>query len=269
MLVGQDKLKNLIAKYSQVGLPKTLMFIGDRGCGKHSFAKYMAQECGLEYVELTADITSDDLSEIQFSTIKTLYTIDLDSFSLTQQNQLLKFIEEPSEPVYILLLTSAESTVLPTVLNRCIKVTFEQYSVEQLQYISKNAGLTDPRAYEIFRTPGKIISLTNASFSELMNLAEKVVHKIKQASYPNALLVSTRINYKDLYDKIDFYLFFDAIEYVAFEDFKNNKNLASFEVFKITNQFRQLTNKKMLIKEVLVLNYLTTLWEALHDFKTS
>lgn len=269
MLVGQDRLKQLITKYSQTGLPKTLMFTGGLGCGKHSFAKYLAQECNLEYQELDSSISSEDISAIQFSTVRTLYVIDLDTFSLIQQNQILKFIEEPSEPVYILLLTSSESTVLQTVLNRCVKIAFEPYTTEQLQFISKNSGLTDPRAYEIFKTPGKIMALTNSSFSELMNLAEKVVHKIKLASYANAMLISTKINYKDLYDKIDFYLFFDAVEYTAFEDFKNNNNFESFEVFKITNQFRQRTAQKMLIKETLVLNYITTLWEAMHDFKTT
>ena len=85
------------------------------------------------------------------------------------------------------------------------------------------------------------------------------------ATYANALVISTKINYKDLYNKIDFYLFFDAVEYLAFEDFKNNKTQQSFIIFKITNQFKQLAKRQNLIKETLMLNYLTTLWEAVHD----
>ena len=85
----------------------------------------------------------------------------------------------------------------------------------------------------------------------------------KQGDYANALAIGTKINYKDLYNKIDFNLFFDTVEYLAFEAFKKNNNMQSFTIFKVTNQFKQYSTKQNLIKETLMLNYLTTLWEAL------
>jgi hypothetical protein len=104
--------------------------------------------------------------------------------------------------------------------------------------------------------------LTEQSFSEVMGLATTVVHNINKITYLNALAVSTKINYKDLYNKIDFDLFFDAVEYLALEDYKNNKTEQSLTVFKITNQFKQYATQQNLIKEILMINYLTTLWEA-------
>ena len=78
-------------------------------------------------------------------------------------------------------------------------------------------------------------------------------------------MISTKINYKDLYDKIDFNLFFDAVEYLALEDFKNNNNQQSLTIFNITNKFKQYATQTSLIKETLMVNYLTTLWEAVRN----
>ena len=41
-------------------------------------------------------------------------------------------------------------------------------------------------------------------------------------------------------------------------------NEQSFIVFRTTNQFKQYATQQRLIKEFLMLNYITTLWEALH-----
>ena len=67
-----------------------------------------------------------------------------------------------------------------------------------------------------------------------------------------------------MYNKIDFDLFLDAVEYLALEDYKNTANPQSFVVFQLTNKFKQYATQQRLIKEVLMINYITTLWEALH-----
>ena len=263
-LIGQIRLLNTLNKYTVQALPKTMLFIGDIGCGKKTFAKYLANRLSLDFVEIEESVNAEDIQSFMHSTISTIYLINLDNFTEKLQNQFLKFIEEPSKTVYVILTTSAEATVLPTILNRCVKHHFDTYTLDELKKITGNANI-NPTAANIFKTPGKLMNLTEASFSDILNLADKVVHSISTANYANTLVVSTKVNYKDLYNKIDFYLFFDAVEYVAFEDFKNTGNQQSFIIFKITNQFKQLTKKQNLIKETLMLNYLTTLWEAVHD----
>lgn len=263
-VIGQNKLLNIIdSYYARHELPKTLMFIGPSGCGKHTLSKFIAEKFELDFVEIAEDVTATDLEDYLYSTIDTMYLIDLNKFSEKQQNQFLKFIEEPSKSVYITLITNSEVGVLNTVLNRSTKHYFEAYTKEQISKIT-NASIND-LAFQIFKTPGKLLNLTDNSFKAIIELAEKVVHKIGFATYPNALVISTKINYKDLYDKIDFNLFFDAVEYLALEDYKSSANKQSFTVFKITNQFKQYATQANLIKEVLMLNYLTTLWEAVQN----
>jgi replication-associated recombination protein RarA len=261
-IIGQSKLLTKIDNYYTTNrLPKTLMFLGPVGCGKHTVAKYIAEKFELDYTEINENITNEELEDYLHSTLDTLYVIDLNKFTEKQQNQFLKFIEEPSKSVYVLLLATSEAGVLNTILNRCIKHSFEPYTKEQIEQITNNS--VNDLAYKIFQTPGKLLNITDAGLKSLLDLAGKVVHNLNKASYANALVVSTKINYKDLYNKLDFDLFLDTVEYLALEDFKNTGAAQSFTVFKITNQYKQYATQQNFIKETLMLNYLTTLWEAL------
>ena len=126
MVIGQTKLLSKIENYYVTKrLPKTMMFIGPSGCGKHVFADYIVDKFDLDYVEISENISVQELDEYLHSTIDTLYVIDLNKFTEKQQNQFLKFIEEPSKSVYVLLMASSEAGILNTILNRCIKHTFE------------------------------------------------------------------------------------------------------------------------------------------------
>jgi replication-associated recombination protein RarA len=262
-IIGQTKILSKIDKYINTNLPKTLMFIGPSGCGKHMTARYITEKLNFNYIEINESITSSELDEYMHSTLDTLYVIDLNKFTEKQQHQFLKSIEEPSKSAYFILLATSEAGILNTILNRCIKYTFEPYTKEEVERIT-NTTVND-LAFKIFQTPGKLINMTEASFKSIIELADKLVKNIDKATYANSLVISTKINYKDLYNKIDFNLFLDTVEYLAFEDYKNNFNNQSFTVYKITNQFKQHALKTNLIKETLMLNYLTTLWEAVHD----
>ena len=257
-IIGQTKLLSKINAMEY--LPKTLMFLGPTGCGKHTIARYIAEEFKLDFVEIEESVSAQDLEDYTHKTIDTLYLINLNKFTEKQQNQFLKFIEEPSKSVYIILIANSEAGILNTILNRSIKYHLEPYTKGQIEQIT-NTKVND-LAFKIFRTPGKLLNLTEQSFNDVMGLANTVVRSINKAAYPNALVVSTKINYKDLYNKIDFDLFFDAVEYLALEDYVNNKTEQSLTVFKTTNQFKQYATQQNLIKEILMINYLTTLWEA-------
>jgi hypothetical protein len=136
----------------------------------------------------------------------------------------------------------------------------DAYTPEQLKQIIQTD--LDPRAFEIYKTPGKLTNLSNKDFLNTFGFAEKLVLKVSQATYANTMSITNRINYKDFYNKIDFDLFLDTVEYLAFEDFKLNNSKLSLDIFKLTVRYKQLATKKTLIREALMLNYLTALWEV-------
>ncbi len=259
-IIGQSKLLSRLNSYSLETLPKALMFIGPVGCGKHTITKYIAERFDLEFQEINNSVNSGDLEAFLYSTISTLYLVDLDTFTEKQQNQFLKFIEEPSKSVYVVLIASSETGVLNTLLNRCIKYTFDHYTKQELETIT-NSTVSDT-AFEIFKTPGKLLNLTVEGLNDIVGLAEKIVYNINYATYPNALVVSTKLNYKDLYNKIDPNMLLEAVEHIALKDYTTNNSEQSFIIFNVTSQFKQYITKKSFIKEMLIINYLTALWEA-------
>lgn len=259
-VIGQTKLLSVINSFTKQTLPRTLLFTGPSGCGKHTISKYLAERFELDFVNIEESVTTEDLDSFSLKTIDTLYVIDLNKFQEKLQNQFLKFIEEPSRTVYIVLLASSEIGILPTILNRCTKYNFDSYTKEELEQILNTT--VDDLAFKIFQTPGKLLNLTAAGFNDLLTLGDKVVNKLTQAHYGNVLSIATKINYKDLYSKVDFNLFFDIVEYLALEDFKINNNIQSLEIFKVTSRFKQYITQPKLLKEVLMFNYLTALWEA-------
>ena len=51
-IIGQDNLLKLINTFTLTTIPRTLLFIGEEGCGKHLFAKYLANKLQLETINL-------------------------------------------------------------------------------------------------------------------------------------------------------------------------------------------------------------------------
>ena len=132
-IIGQTKLLSKINAMEY--LPKTLMFLGTVGCGKHTIAKYTAEKFGLDFVEIEESVSAQDLEDYTHKTLDTLYLINLNNFTEKQQNQFLKFIEEPSKSVYIILIANSEAGILNTILNRSIKYHLEPYTKEHLDML--------------------------------------------------------------------------------------------------------------------------------------
>ena len=261
-VIGQKHLVATLSTYTFSNMPATTLILGPKGGGKHFITERLAKQLGVELVVIDPKCTAEDLVEYSQYPVPRLYLIELIGITEKAQNKFLKFIEEPSKSVYVILTATSEAGVLPTILNRCIKYNFEPYTKEQIEQITNTS--VNEQAFKIFQTPGKLLNLTEAGFNDIMDLAGKTVMNIGRAEYANALVIATKINYKDLYNKIDFDLFLDAVEYLALEDYKKTTNEWSFAVFKITNLFKQYATQQRLIKETLMLNYITTLWEALH-----
>ncbi|MBI1190937.1 MAG: hypothetical protein GC200_09690 [Tepidisphaera sp.] len=68
--------------------------------------------------------------------------------NIAGQNALLKFLEEPPERTVIILVTSAEEYLLPTIRSRCQRVFFGSLSDADLRRWARGAGLELPAEQE-------------------------------------------------------------------------------------------------------------------------
>lgn len=77
-----------------------------------------------------------------------IYIVDqIETMSVSAANSLLKFLEEPQDNVYFILITREKEHVLPTILSRCQSVYFppfaKQHRIEQLMA----SGLSESMAF--------------------------------------------------------------------------------------------------------------------------
>lgn len=268
-MVGQKRLLSIINSYSLETLPKTLMLIGLEGCGKSLVSHNLAERLGLELVDITQDLSEDfsfdKLSEYLYCPIRKIYRLNIYNFSEKTQNKLLKFIEEPSTTVNIIIEARTEIGILPTILSRSIKLYFDDYTEEELlesQWLNSDLNTL---ALKICKTPAALKSVDSDSVNSLFDLCNNIVDKVQMASYSNFLSLITKINYKEDYDKFDFDLFLNALEYCAYQKYiKDDNDIASIILDNLTN-YRVLFNKSNnASKEPFMINLFTSIWEEIH-----
>ena len=127
-IIGQSKLVNKLLGYSFNTMPKTILLVGEQGAGKQFITKKFTEYLGVELIEINAQTTSDQLIEYLQSPIQAIYNLNLTETAERQQHKYLKFIEEPSTNMRVILRAESEVGILPTILNRCQCWEFARYT---------------------------------------------------------------------------------------------------------------------------------------------
>lgn len=129
---------------------------------------------------------------------------DADKMHTNAANSLLKFIEEPQSQSYMILLTSDESKVLPTIKSRCQIYRFPK-QVSYLQEQLMQEGLLKTQALilaELAADSGQAIALAqNTKVLELVIATERFVKQLltqKDKAYLEAAKLGTLATDKDL-----------------------------------------------------------------------
>lgn len=261
-LIGQKKLLQQLNSYTLETVPHSLMLIGEQGCGKRTFITNLANNLDLELVNISDNCTDTDIAEYIICPIPKMYLIDLRQFLEKDQNKFLKFIEEPSDTCFISVVTNSEIGVLDTILNRCIKLHFAQYTFEELKEIASvfhpNFNELD---YQICRTPGKLFELDDAATPKLKALCEQIVSVKAPVKYGHILELYTKINCFENYDQFGFDAFLNMLAYVAFSKFSKDKDERSYNIYKTTADFlKKLTIAPRVNKHDFLLYFFTVLY---------
>lgn len=170
-IVGQEQLKeNLQNAIQNNKVSHAYIISGERNCGKEFLAKVFAQTllcenrqgvepCGECHSCIQAQsmnnpdiifvshekpnvISVDDIREQIVGTVdimpyageKKVYIVnDAELMTIQAQNALLKTLEEPPKYVVIILLTANPEEFLPTILSRCVTLSFKPVADEKIQ----------------------------------------------------------------------------------------------------------------------------------------
>ena len=80
-MIGQEKLLSQIDAYiTSETLPRTLLFEGEWGCGKHTLAQEIGTKLKMDVQDITASLNLETIEQIMLSPIPRVYVIDASLF---------------------------------------------------------------------------------------------------------------------------------------------------------------------------------------------
>lgn len=262
-MVGQEVIKSRLFSQSLVNTHNSMLFLGEKGCGKHTLANELATHYGLPIFDITNNISYESIEQIYMNPTQCFYLINMDDVLERQQNVLLKFIEEPLPTSYVILISSSKTNLLETIVNRCTTYEFVPYTQEELKSFIVEGDVDD--VLSLCTTPGQIKLLDVQSLNGLHTLCETILDKLGKAKYPNALSIAKKINYKDEYDKFDFSLFLNCLKKHLVEGYLKTNSKLFYDMYNIVVKECGLLNISNINKEYFVEHLITCLWERSKD----
>ncbi len=264
-IIGQTKLVNKLSGYSFNSMPKTMLLIGESGCGKHFVTKKFVEYLGVIFQEINAQTTSEQLTEYFQNPLQTIYVLNMSEIPERQQHRYLKFIEEPSTNMRVILLAESEVGILPTILNRCVKFTFEDYTVEQLKQLSWATQADNPIIYEICRTPGQLLNLAQIdNLAALKDFCINILRTAPLCEYGPFMGFTCGLNYKDNFNKFDPDIFLNLLIKTAYDLYIAEGRIVLFNIYLYLIERKQQLINKTLAKESFMLNTLDGIWRLVH-----
>lgn len=105
------------------------------------------------------------------------------------QNAILKTMEEPPPGTVIILITSAEDRLLPTIRSRCQRIAFAPLSPQDMQAWIKHAKLSLPAAHRDWLlafaegSPGSLLEALDANLGDWRDRLEPLLAKVDSGAY--------------------------------------------------------------------------------------
>lgn len=255
MLQYQDKLLYMIDNYSPTTFPHSIILNGEKGCGKHMLVSEIAAKYNLNIVDITEKLNLETLTEISLNPNPTLYLINGNDITIKEQNVILKFLEEPNESTYIIVLIDNINMLLTTIINRCIQFDFERYSDNALK--SFNPEISDD-LLELCRTPGDVIEFSNYPIIEIKELCTKIFDIIKDVNISNILKVlPDKIAFENEQTKFNVDLFFRCLHNISYK--RIISGMKEYDIYLITAQLLSDMTIPRINKRHLYENYLIRL----------
>lgn len=191
-MIGQERLLQLLDNYTIKTFPRSSLFVGPKGCGKHTVVKYISSKLKIDVVDITEIFSKDVIDQLYQEVNCKIYLLDLTSLDVRKQNIFLKFLEEPLQNAFVVLLTETLVNILPTVQNRCQVFAFDSYTKATLLQFTSNTELV-----EFADTPGKIDQYRDFDTKYYIALSDKIIESISKATWPNLFSLVEKLNFED------------------------------------------------------------------------
>jgi DNA polymerase III subunit delta' len=205
-LIGNESVKVYLTRALQENrLPQTILFAGPAGIGKSLFAKSLAThllrkenspdlhiltpegKSSLYAVETLREMIDKEHAAPFEAPGKVFILEDIDRMQPVAANALLKTLEEPNPDTTFLLLSSKPQEILPTILSRCVILTFFPLPEQSIGALLHSRGVSPHFAKLAQGSAGRAFEL--AEMPELEKW-RKVLFRLlsEKPPYPEAAL---------------------------------------------------------------------------------
>ena len=215
MLFTQAKIEEELNTATLDSLPKSLILCGEYGCGRHLLLNRISEKLGVQAKNISGLLKHEYISELYSNPIPEILYIECDDISEKTQNAILKLLEEPPKMAFICILVEDTRKLLGTIVNRCIKWQISPYTRDELSNFTDNEEVLN-----YARTPGQVLKYSKLDLSGLSELCDKILSCIAKATVPNALSLSSKIEWtNEDTDKYPYKLFVRCLLNSAFKFF--------------------------------------------------
>ena len=237
-LKGNGRVKDAVMSViSSSRLPHAVIIEGEAGTGKRTLAKYLAKvavcdssappccscrSCHLADIGTHPDIETvapeDKKKNISVEQIRYLRTTahhsahtskrrafiieQANTMNASSQNALLKVLEDPPSDVLFILLVNSSSSLLETVVSRCLVLSLSVPTLEDaVQHLVENTKVNEERAKELCllcgNNIGRALELISGKSDNAGRLAaHKYFENIEKADILSALLCTVSLEKK-------------------------------------------------------------------------
>lgn len=270
-MIGQRVLLERIGgQIERKKFPRFSILIGEKGSGKKTMAKDIAQMLGA--MPVLAGIKAEDIREIIDVSYRVTDTVvyiiaDCDNMSGASANALLKVTEEPPQNAYFILTCENEENLLSTIRSRGVTYMLEPYTYDDkcdyLDTCEKRPKEDDVEfVLEVASNIGEIEQLLNMDINAFRDYVTLVIDNIAEVSDSNSFKIGDKVALKDEDNKYSVKLFWKAFNSVCVDRMRNgNDPLMYARAIGVTGDYAQQLNIRGINKQMLFDNWLIAIRE--------
>ena len=280
-MIGQKVLLERIGgQIERKKFPRFSILIGEKGSGKKTMAKDIAQMLGA--MPVLVGIKAEDIREIIDVSYKVTDTVvyiiaDWDNMSGASANALLKVTEEPPQNAYFILTCENEENLLSTIRSRGVTYMLEPYTYEdKCDYIDYQ-GSKHQRYFfekdeefvlEVSSNIGEVELLMSAydkdphAITDFKDYVTLVIDNIAEVSDSNSFKIGDKVALKDEDNKYSVKLFWKAFNSVCVDRMRNGDDpLMYARAIGVTGDYAQQLNIRGINKQMLFDNWIIAIRE--------
>lgn len=255
-MIGQNRFKEKVSEFiDNKRFPLFSILVGQKGIGKKTACKYIAQQLGCQYIIWENKI--DDIRELKLimesQDQEIIYVIpDYEDMSPGARNSILKICEEPPRNAHIILTSYSKEIIIPTIIGRGTVFELDPYTDSELLEIIHQDNL-DESILDLCSVPGELSIAKETNVEEFKTFVDSVWHNIKKASAGNLLKVTNKIKLKEDGKGYDLNLFINYLYKLNSVEETSKEKLRIFtEILEARRSIQLKYNKQYLLDNLLL-----------------